>query len=84
MSILAEEITAVAARYLGPEARRFLERQALHLDGGVTLETMKDNDVGKFAWWVGVSAKLIMDKEKARELSLKIADIRNQQPIHIQ
>lgn len=80
MSLLSEEIVTVASRYLGPEARRFMERQALHLEGGVTFDAMGDNELDKFAWWVGISAKLIMDKEKAKELSFKIAELRNKMP----
>jgi hypothetical protein len=73
MPKLSEDIINVASRYLGPEAKRFLERQATHLENGVTLETLTPKDVEKLAWWTNVSAKLIMDKEHAKELSMKIA-----------
>ncbi len=81
MSRLSEEIISLSARYLGPEAKRFLERQAIHIQGGKTLDKIEENDLGVFAWWVGVSAKLIMDKEKAKELSVKIASLRGKQPV---
>ena len=75
MAKLHEDIILVASRYLGPEAKRFLERQTSHLENGVTLETIQPDDVEKLAWWVNVSAKLIMGKEQAKELSMKIAAV---------
>ncbi len=75
MTVTAEQVIQVASRYLGPEAKRFLERQAGHLENGATLENLRPEDVEKLAWWVNVSAKLIMDKEKAKELSIKISSI---------
>lgn len=75
MNQMAEKLVAEASRYLGPEARRFLERQTSHLEGGVTLDNIGPKDMEKFLWWINVSGKLIMDKEKVKELCAKLGDI---------
>jgi hypothetical protein len=75
MNALAETILAEASKFLGPEAKRFLERQAGHLEGAVTLDNIGAKDMEKFIWWINVSGKLIMDKDKVRELCAKLNDI---------
>lgn len=76
MTELAMDIIDVGVKYLGPEARRFLDRQAAHIDG-LKFEDITEAELEKYAWWVGVSAKLIMDKDRALELSKTINMLRS-------
>ncbi len=75
MNPLVKEITTVSAEYLGPAAERFILRQIKgHLD--IDPEDLSLEHLDKLARWVEISAGLIIDKEKAKELAEKIKEIR--------
>lgn len=69
---LAEQVVAIMANYLGPEARRFLERQVKHLASDVNMDNLNDEHMEKLCWWIFVSGKLIMKNEKAQEMADKV------------
>ena len=71
MEPLGDRVVAVSSRYLGPEAKRFLERQCKHLSG-VSLDSLDPRALPDLAWWVGVSGKLVMSEDKATELKQKL------------
>jgi hypothetical protein len=74
MSVISDRILVVAEEYLGPGAKRFMERQAGHIEG-VTFENLQPENVEEFAEWVGVSSKLLLDEKRAEEFSQKIKAI---------
>jgi hypothetical protein len=80
MKTLSEEIVSIASRYLGPEAKLFLERQATHLDGRVSFSDIQVQHLDKYSWWIGTSAKLIMKSEQAQELADRILRLKDQRP----
>lgn len=71
--MLSKRILELASRYLGPEAKRFLDRQAANLEPDLTLDTLKESHLEQFSWWVHMSAKAVMEREMARELAEQIA-----------
>jgi hypothetical protein len=75
MSDLSEKATKLAANYLGPAARVFLERQTRsHMDG-LTFETLEKKHLADLSKWILISASLIIEKEKAKELADKIGKL---------
>lgn len=72
MSVLTNKVLAIATDYLGIGASRFLDRQAAHLKLG-SYEMLREEHMEQFAWWVGVSAKLVLDSKRAAEFHAKIA-----------
>jgi len=73
MSVLSEKINAVAVNYLGPAAGVFMERQTRFHLNGLKFEDVEKQHLTDLAKWVQVSAALVIDKQKAKELSDKIA-----------
>jgi hypothetical protein len=74
MSVISDRILKVAEEYLGSGAKRFMERQAGHIDG-LKFEDLQPENVEEFAKWIGVSSKLLLDEKKAEEFSQKIKEI---------
>jgi hypothetical protein len=72
MSEISEKVIVICKPYLGPATESFLNRQCTgHLSVGVSgLEKVHLPELAK---WVEVSAKLIMDPAKAKEVAAKIA-----------
>lgn len=72
MSALSEQVLSLSVQYLGPAAKRFLERQTTsHMDG-LSFDSLEKQHLDDLAKWVDISASLIIDKAKAKELSGKI------------
>jgi hypothetical protein len=75
MTETAQRVLAIATEYLGPAALKFLERQTKgHMDEQ-TFEMIEHIHLEKLAFWIGVSAKLVIDKDKAVEFAKRIAEI---------
>ena len=75
MSDLSEKALAVSVEYLGPAARVFMERQTKwHLDG-LAFDALEPKHVPELAKWVAISAALVVEPAKAKELSDKIGAI---------
>lgn len=72
---LAKRVLLITSNYLGPEARRFLDRQIRHVDKDLLLEDIKQDHIEKLAWWVFVSGKLIMQDEKAKKMSDEVRSL---------
>jgi hypothetical protein len=76
MSDLSEKIISLSVPYLGPAAKVFLERQTKsHMDG-LLFDTLELKHLGELSKWVNISASLILDEGKAKELSDKIGSIK--------
>lgn len=71
MSALSEKILAIATNFLGVGARKFLDRQARHLNLD-NYEMIGEEHLEQFAWWVGVSSKFLLDPRRAAEFTLQI------------
>jgi hypothetical protein len=72
MNDLSEEITTEAIQYLGPAARIFLDRQTKkHMDG-IAFGSIEKKHCPELAKWVYFASALLIDKNKAKELSVKI------------
>jgi hypothetical protein len=75
MSLYSDEAIKVAQKYLGPAAKTFLERQTRSHMSGLELSDLGQGQMADLAKWVEISAGLLIDKTKAKELasmSLKI------------
>ena len=73
MSVCSDEAIKVAQKYLGPAARTFLERQTRSHLGGLDLNNLKKAHLPELAKWVEISAGLLIDKTKAKELAEQMA-----------
>ena len=72
ITALSEAVLAESIKYLGPAAKRFLERQTkFHLDG-LEFDSLSPQHIPELAKWVDISAQLLIEKGKAAELSEKI------------
>lgn len=72
MSLISDKILALSLEYLGFAAKKLLERQASQHMNGLAFESLQTEDLPEFSKWVRISAGLIIDKEKAKELAEKI------------
>lgn len=73
MSALSDRVLQVSVNYLGPAARKFLERQASsHMDG-LKFDDITPEHLPKLSWWIHASSKLVIDSVRAKEFSDKIA-----------
>ncbi len=76
MTDTAQKVLAIAAEYLGPGAEKFLDRQTKgHMDNQ-EFELIEPFHLEKLAFWVNVSAKLTMGKDKAAEFARKINELK--------
>lgn len=74
MSDVSERALVIATNYLGPAAKRFLERQCkLHLN--VEFDNINRTNLPDLAKWVKTSATFITDAEKAERLGNEISRI---------
>lgn len=75
MSALSDKALALSVEYLGPAANVFLERQTKwHIDG-LAFADLQPQHIPELAKWVGISAALVIEPAKAKELAGKIAAI---------
>jgi hypothetical protein len=72
MSALSEKVLALSIGYLGPAAKVFLQRQTSGHMGGVDFDSLLPQNLEDLAKWTRISAALIIDPAKAKELSDKI------------
>jgi hypothetical protein len=70
---LSEQVTAIAVGYLGPAARIFLERQTKSHMNGLAFASLEKKHLPELQKWVMISAALLIDKAKAKELSERIS-----------
>jgi hypothetical protein len=75
MSDISEKVVLISANYLGPAARKFLQRQTSGHMNGLNLDDLERKDLPALARWIQTSASLVIDPAKARELADKIAKI---------
>jgi len=72
MTELSEKVLRLTICYLGPASARFLERQTSSHMSGLKFSDLEKKHLPDLAKWVNISAGLIIDKGRAKELSDKI------------
>jgi hypothetical protein len=76
MTETAQRVLEIAIKYLGPGAEKFLDRQTKgHMDD-LAFELIEPFHLEKLSFWIGVSAKLMLDKNKASEFAKKVAQVK--------
>ncbi len=72
--MLYDNIINIARPYMGPAAEAFVKRQIKsHLK--IEPEMLNDQHIDELARWCQISARLIMDKEKAQEFGNRIKNL---------
>jgi hypothetical protein len=75
MSALSDQVLQISISYLGPAARKFLERQTnSHMDG-LAFDDIKPEHLPQLSWWIHASSKLVIDSVRAKEFADKVAAI---------
>jgi hypothetical protein len=72
MNELSDRVSKLSMVYLGPAAPVFLERQTRFHMNGLAFSALQKEHLPELAHWVLISASLLIDKGKAKELSDKI------------
>ena len=72
---LAKKVLETTTPYLGPASKIFLDRQTKRHMNGVIFDYLQNNHLPELSHWVLVSAGLLIDKNKAKELSEKISTL---------
>ncbi len=72
MSVLSDKIIAESTNYLGPAAKKFLERQTTTHMGGLNFDDIQSAHLPDLASWIAISGRLVIDDALAKELSAKI------------
>lgn len=75
MSELSDKVLNVTKEYLGPAAEIFLNRQTKKHMQGLDFRNLEREHLLEFTKWVGLSAGLLIGKEKAKELCKKISQL---------
>ena len=75
MNDLSQKILSLSINYLGPAAKIFLERQTKMHMNGLSLEALDKKHLPELSHWVNISAGLIIDQEKAKDLANKISQL---------
>jgi len=76
MTETAQKVLEISVKYLGPAAEKFLDRQTKgHMDD-LAFELIEPFHLEKLSFWIGVSAKLMLDKDKASEFAKKVAQVK--------
>jgi hypothetical protein len=69
MTELAQKVLSVSTAYLGPAARMFLCRQTKYHLQGLEYEQLQKEHLTELSKWIFISGSLIIEKDKAQELS---------------
>lgn len=70
---LYDDVVGLAKTYMGPAAKKFVDRQISgHLDGVSDGSELAKNHLDELSKWCYTSGKLLMDDAKAQEFSNKV------------
>jgi hypothetical protein len=73
MSALSDKVFSLSVGYLGPAAKIFLERQTKGHMGGLAFDALEKKHLPELSRWIMISASLVIEADKAKELSGKVA-----------
>lgn len=76
MTDTAEKVLAISIEYLGPAAQKFLDRQTKGHMEELAFELIEPFHLEKLSFWIGVSSKLLIGKDKSAEFAKKVAEIK--------
>ena len=63
MSMIYDNAIKIASDYLGPAAKRFIDRQIVAHLSKANPEDLNENDIPKFVEWVRVSLSLLTEDQ---------------------
>jgi hypothetical protein len=72
MSDISDQVVSLAVDYLGPATKVFMARQTRVHMNGLAFDALEKEHLPELSKWVFISASLIIEKEKAKELAVKI------------
>ena len=75
MSDLSNKVVSLSVSYLGPAAKVFLQRQTTSHMNGLHLDQLEKQHLPELSYWVNISAGLIIDKARAKELADNIGKL---------
>lgn len=75
MTDLAQKVLSVSTAYLGPAAKMFLARQTKYHLHGLDYEQLRKEHLSELSRWIFISGSLVIEKDKARELSQLVAKL---------
>jgi hypothetical protein len=75
MSDLSNKVLKLSVNYLGPAAKIFFERQTKAHMNGLQFDSLERQHLPELSKWVLISASLVIDQPKAKELSEKIGNL---------
>jgi hypothetical protein len=75
MSQLSESVLKETTVYLGPASKKFLERQTQAHLNSLQFDNLEKQHIDELAKWVGISAGLLIGKDKAEDLVKKIRQL---------
>jgi hypothetical protein len=75
MSDISDKVVSLSVNYLGPASKVFMARQTQAHMNGLAFEALERNHLLELSKWVLISASLVVDKEKAKELADKIVKL---------
>jgi hypothetical protein len=73
MSVTSEDVLKITLDYIGPASSAFLERQTSAHMGNLKFDDLERKHLPELSRWVGISAGLLIDKLRAKELAARIA-----------
>jgi hypothetical protein len=75
MSDLSDKVISLAVNYLGPATKVFMLRQTQVHMNGLAFEALGREHLPELSKWVNISASLVIDKEKAKDLAERIVKL---------
>lgn len=75
MTDLAQKVLSVSTAYLGPAAKMFLARQTKYHLQGLDYDQLQKEHLSELSRWIFISGSLVIEKDKAQELSQLIAKL---------
>jgi hypothetical protein len=73
MTDLAQKVLSVSTAYLGPAAKMFLARQTKYHLHGLDYDQLQKEHLSELSRWIFISGSLVIEKDKAQELSQLVA-----------
>lgn len=71
-----QRVVAELQPFLGVQTEQFVRRQCTHIK--VSPESLSAEHIELLAWWMKVSAKLVMSREKAEQMYEKLIALAKQ------
>jgi hypothetical protein len=73
MTDLSDKVLKLTTVYIGPASQKFLERQTVSHMNGLAFNALGKQHLPELSKWVNLSAGLLINPAKAKELADKIS-----------